>query len=474
MNIKKIIDGKDTVDRVKLETWDKEYIWHPFSQMQEYIGEDNPIIAKGDGVYLYDVDGRRYLDGVSSLWVTVHGHRHPALNQAITDQLERVAHSTLLGLSNVPSVLLAKKLVEITPPGLCKVFYSDNGSTAVEVAVKMAYQYWQLQGKRAKTKFVKLEEAYHGDTIGSVSVGGIGLFHQIFAKLLFPTYTAPAPHCYRCLNREACEMQCLDAMEEILQNNGGEIAAVIMEPLIQGAAGMIVHPPGFFSRVRELASQYGVFLILDEVATGFGRTGKMFACDHEGVSPDFLCLAKGITGGYLPLAATLTTEKIFNQFMGSYGELKAFFHGHTYTGNPLACAAALANLEIFDKEDTLTGLQEKISHLEVSLNERFAPHPHIGDVRQRGFMVGLELVRDRTSGEPYPTAERVGHKVIKEARRLGAILRPLGNVIVVMPPLATTIHELEELLEITYQAIDKVTRGPSVEAHALSILSNET
>jgi adenosylmethionine-8-amino-7-oxononanoate aminotransferase len=460
------MNGNDLVDRVILEEWDKEYIWHPFTQMQEYIGEDSPIIAKGDGVYLYDVDGTRYLDGVSSLWVTVHGHRHPVLNQAIKDQLDQIAHSTLLGLSNVPSVLLAKKLVDITPPGLCKVFYSDNGSTAVEVAVKMAYHYWQLQGATGKTKFVKLEEAYHGDTIGSVSVGGIGLFHQIFARLLFPTYTAPAPHCYRCSNGESRKMQCLDAMEEILRNKAGEIAAVIMEPLVQGAAGMIVHPAGFLSKVRELTSQYGVFLILDEVATGFGRTGTMFGCEHEGVSPDFLCLAKGITGGYLPLAATLTTEKIFNQFMGSYGELKAFFHGHTYTGNPLACAAALSNLEIFEREDTLTRLQEKISFLEEMLKKNFAPHPHVGEVRQRGFMVGLELVRNKDGGEPYPLEQRVGHLVIKEARKLGGILRPLGNVIVLMPPLAITLDQLKELLDITYQAIDEVTRDPSVEAHA--------
>jgi adenosylmethionine-8-amino-7-oxononanoate aminotransferase len=451
------------MDRKTLQSWDKEYIWHPFTQMQEYLGEDSPIIANGDGVYLYDVDGTPYLDGVSSLWVTVHGHRHPALNQAIKDQLDQVAHSTLLGLSNVPSVLLAKKLVEITPSGLCKVFYSDNGSTAVEVAVKMAYQYWQLQGKRDKTKFVKLQEAYHGDTVGSVSVGGIGLFHQIFAKLLFPTYTSPSPHCYRCSHKEACKMQCLDALEDILQNKAREIAAVVMEPLVQGAAGMIVHPPGFLARVGELANHYGIFLILDEVATGFGRTGKMFACEHEDVSPDFLCLAKGMTGGYLPLAITMTTEKVFNQFMGSYGKLRAFFHGHTYTGNPLACASALANLDTFANEKTLIRLQEKISHLEWRLKEEFEPHPHIGEVRQRGFMVGVELVKNNETGEPYALDERIGHQVIKLARQLGAILRPLGNVIVLMPPLAITMVELDELLDITYRAIDRVTRAQNLQ-----------
>ncbi len=445
------------MNKSTLEAWDKEYLWHPFTQMQEYIGEDNPIILKGEGVYLYDVDGTRYLDGVSSLWVTVHGHRHPSLDQAIRDQLGRVAHSTLLGLSNVPSIILAKKLTELAPAGLNKVFYSDNGSTAVEVAIKMAYQYWQLRGKRQKAKFVKLEEAYHGDTIGSVSVGGIGLFHQIFAKLLFPTYTAPAPYCYRCSHREPCDMQCLSAMEEILRTNAEEIAAVVMEPLVQGAAGMIVHPPGFLSRVRELTRKYGILLILDEVATGFGRTGKMFACENEQVFPDFLCLAKGITGGYLPLAATLTTEEIYEQFLGPYGELKAFFHGHTYTGNPLACAVALANLETFDEEETLRRLRAKISYLEKSLQEEFAPHPHIGDVRQRGFMAGVELVRDKDRCEPYAVEQRVGHQVIKEARRLGAILRPLGNVIVLMPPLAITLAQLEELLHIAYQAIDRIT-----------------
>lgn len=445
------------MDRVMLEAWDKEYIWHPFTQMQEYLGEQNPIIAEGKGAYLYDVDGTPYLDGVSSLWITVHGHRHRRLDRAIREQLELVAHSTLLGLGNVPAIVLAKRLVEIAPAGLGKVFYSDNGSTAVEVAVKMAYQYWQLLGKKDKAKFVKLGEAYHGDTLGSVSVGGIDLFQRIFAGLLFPTYTAPAPHCYRCASRKDCNMQCLKAMEGLLSAHAEEVAAVVMEPLVQGAAGMIVHPPGFLSGVRELTRRYGVLLILDEVATGFGRTGKMFACEHEEVSPDFLCLAKGITGGYLPLAATLTTDEIYRRFKGPYGELKAFFHGHTYTGNPLACAAALASLDVFEKEKTLGRLQKKIRYLERRLEEILVSHPHVGEVRQRGFMVGIELVIDRLTREGYPTGKRVGHRVIKEARKLGAIIRPLGNVIILMPPLSIELDQLEELLQITYQAIDRVT-----------------
>lgn len=446
----------DNTDYQTLVDWDRRYLWHPFTQMHGFSQEELLIITRGEGVYLYDTQGRRYLDGVSSLWANIHGHQHPELNRALIRQSEHLAHSTMLGLANIPAILLAQRLVAITPPGLNKVFYSDNGSTAVEVALKMAYQYWQLKGQPGRRRFLKLEGAYHGDTLGAVAVGGIELFHSIFHDLLFDTYTAPATYCYRCADRDHCQQQCLTALEELVAAHHQELAAIILEPVIQGAAGMIPQPPGYVARVRQLADHYGVLLIADEVATGFGRTGRMFACEHEGVTPDLLCLAKGLTGGYLPLAATLATDEIYQQFLGEYAEFKTFFHGHTYTGNPLAASVALASLDIFAVDRVIEKLQEKIAYLAQRLAE-MADHPHIGDIRQRGFMVGIELVKDKARREPFPLARRTGHRVILEARKLGAILRPLGDVVVLLPPLCITQAELAALLDITYQAIDLAT-----------------
>lgn len=446
----------------RLGLWDKEYIWHPFTQMSEYRKEKPLIIERGEGSYLFDVEGNKYLDGISSLWVTVHGHGKEEINRAIKKQLDKVAHSTLLGLANIPSILLAKKLVEITPEGLNKVFYSESGSTAVEIALKIAYQYWQQKdgGKyKSKRKFISLVNAYHGDTIGSVSVGGIDLFHKIFAPLLFETISAPAPYCYRCplnLTAENCSMQCAGHLESILAAHQEEIAGLVIEPLVQGAAGMIVAPEGYLTRVRKLCTKYNVLLIADEVAVGFGRTGKMFACEHEDVKPDIMCLAKGITGGYLPLAATLTTDEIYNAFLGRIEEFKTFFHGHTYTGNPLGCAAALANLELFEKENLLDALQEKISFLSEGL-KKFKTLNHVGDVRQKGMMVGIELVENKETKGPFPVEANIPHWVILEARKNGLITRPLGNVIVLMPILSMSLPELQAVLDITYAAIKKLT-----------------
>jgi adenosylmethionine-8-amino-7-oxononanoate aminotransferase len=437
-----------------LVAWDHAHLWHPFTQMQGFVQEDLLIITRGEGVYLFDHQGRRYLDGVSSLWTNVHGHRQPALDQAIRDQLDRVAHCTMLGLANIPAINLAKQLVELAPPGLTRVFFSDNGSTAVEVALKMAYQYWQLRGEKQRRTFLKLKEAYHGDTLGAVAVGGIDLFHRIFHDLLFPTLEAPNPYCYRCPDQDRCQEQCLTALERLVAEHHRTIAAIILEPVMQGAAGMIPQPPGYLRRVREIATAYNLLLIADEVATGFGRTGTMFACQQEGVTPDFLCLAKGITGGYLPLAATLTTERVYETFLGEFQEFKAFFHGHTYTGNPLAAAAAVANLQLFQSTRLLEHLQPKIAYLASRLAS-WQDHPHIGDIRQRGFMVGLELVQDKATKTPYPVARRQGHRVILAARALGAILRPLGDVIILMPPLAISQEELGRLCDITIQAIDQ-------------------
>ncbi len=432
--------------------------------MKDYLEEIPLVIERGKGSYLVDIYGKSYLDGVSSLWVNLHGHRKKEIDDAIRKQLDRVAHSTLLGISNVPAVELAEELLPIAPAGLRKVFYSDNGSTAVEVAVKIAFQFWKQKGGRKHT-FVSFINAYHGDTIGSVSLGGIDLFHETYGPLLFRIYRAPYPYCYRCpLERSAptCGMECLSRVEEILSTHHEEITALVIEPMIQGAAGMITSPKGYMKEIRELTKKYNVLLIADEVATGFGRTGRMFACDHESVSPDLLCLAKGITGGYLPLAATLTTEEIFNAFLGEYGERKTFFHGHSYTGNPLACAAAVANLRAMREERILEKLEPKIQFLSNAL-QKFRTLEHVGDIRQLGMMVGIELVLDKATKEEYPFEDKIGIRVIQEARQMGLIIRPLGNVIVLMPPLSTSQDELGEMLSITYDSIKAVT-GPGLDS----------
>ncbi|MBO8168346.1 MAG: adenosylmethionine--8-amino-7-oxononanoate transaminase [Thermoanaerobacteraceae bacterium] len=451
----------------QLEQWDKQYVWHPFTPMERWCREDQLVIERGEGCYLYDTEGNRYLDGISSLWVTVHGHNHPELNKAIKEQVDKISHSTLLGLANVPATLLAKELVEITPEGLDRVFYSDAGATAVEIAIKIAYQYWQQKdgGRyRQKTKFISLGNAYHGDTIGSVSVGAIDLFHKVYHPLLFDCYTVPSPYCYRCpFEREqsSCNRQCFRAAEETIAAHAEEVAAFIIEPLVQGAAGIITAPEGYLRHVADACKRHNVLLIADEVAVGFGRTGKMFACEHEGVNPDIMCLAKGITGGYLPLAATLTTEEIYRAFVGRPEEGKTFYHGHTYTGNPVASAAALANLRLFKETGLIEKLPGKIAALKRGL-EKIARLPHVGEVRQRGMMVGIELVADRATKEPYAVEKQVGHQVVLAARKRGVIVRPLGDVLVLMPILAMTEEQLMELTETVYIAITEVTGGDAL------------
>lgn len=442
-----------------LKGWDKKYIWHPFTQMKEYMENDPLVIERGEGCYLIDTDGKKYIDGVSSLWVLVHGHGKKELIAAIKKQAETLCHSTLLGLANAPSVVLAKNLVQIAPGGLTRVFYSDNGSTSVEIALKMAYQYWQQRGEKKRKRFISFENGYHGDTLGSVSIGGIDLFHKVYGPLLFKTCKAPSPYCYRCplkLRKETCGLACLDAYEKLVIQHKDVACAVIIEPLVQGAAGMIMQPPGFLRRVREIAKENGLLFIADEVATGFGRTGTMFACEQEQVQPDFLCLAKGITGGYLPLAATMTTENIFQGFLGRFDEFKTFFHGHTYTGNPLGCAVAIENLSIFKRERTTRKMQKNIAFLTTEL-ERFKALPHVGEVRQKGFMVGIELVKNSTTRRPYSPAEKIGQRVVFEARKRGVIIRPLGDVIVLMPPIAIEENILGELVDVTLESVRAVT-----------------
>jgi len=418
---------------------DRDHVWHPFTQQRAWCEEEPLMIEAGAGSHLVATDGRRYIDGVSSLWCTVHGHGHPALDAAVAAQLEKVAHTTMLGLAHPNAAELASRLVELAPPGLSRVFYSESGSTAVEIALKMAFQFQQQRGgqHQRRTSFVHLRDSYHGDTIGSVAVGGIDLFHSTYRPLLFDTYAA--------------EPGDATDLERVLARHEEEIAAVIVEPLVQGAAGMITHPPGYLRAVRELCDRFGVLLICDEVATGFGRTGRMFACEHEDVSPDLLCIAKGLTGGYLPLAATMAGERIYEGFLGGPEEYRTFFHGHTYTGNPLACAAALANLDVFEQERTLERLQPKIALLRELLGE-IESMPEVAAVRGRGFMAGIDL------GEHDP-ALRVGHRVTLEARKRGAIIRPLGDVVVLMPPLSISESDLRRLLEITVESIGVACSG---------------
>jgi adenosylmethionine-8-amino-7-oxononanoate aminotransferase len=440
--------------REQLEQWDREHVWHPFTPMQTYAAEKPLIIAGAHGCFLIDLDGREYLDGVSSLWCNVHGHRVPQLDAALRDQLEAVAHSTLLGLSNVPAIRLARRLVELAPPGLNHVFFSDDGATAVEVALKMAFQYWRQcpRPRPEKTQFLALHGAYHGDTLGDVSVGDIERFHGLFAPLLFPTVRAPAPYCYRCplgLERSHCRIDCALELAELVRRHADRLAAVVIEPLVQGAAGMITAPEGYLRRVREVTRRYDVLLIADEVAVGFGRTGTMFACTQEDVVPDFLCLAKGLTGGYLPLAATLTTDEVYNAFLGPPEAGRTFYHGHTYTGNPLGAAVALANLDLLQGPGGLPVLPEKIERLRTHL-ERLWELPIVGDIRQKGLMAGIELVRNRATKERFAAAERMGARFCRLAREQGVLLRPLGDVVVVMPPLAIDLPLLDRLGDVLY------------------------
>lgn len=429
-----------------LKRWDRDHVWHAFTQMAEY---EPLLIERAEGCTLIDVEGRRYIDGVSSLWCNVHGHRHPKIDTAIRRQLEEVAHVTLLGMAHPTTVKLARRLVEIAPSGLNHVFFSDDGATAVEVALKMAFQYWRQRHRpdQRRTKYLAWDNAYHGDTLGSVSVGGVARFHEMFRPLLFDVVRLPAPDMYRLptgVTREsACDFY-LGQLAAALREHGETLAAIVIEPLVQAAAGIITQPPGFLRGVRELTTRHGVLLIADEVAVGMGRTGTMFACEQEGIAPDFLCLAKGLTGGYLPLAATLTTDEIYSVFLGPYEASKTFFHGHTYGGNPLGAAAALATLETFEEEQTLQAIKPKMARLSGHL-AHISKHPNVGDVRQCGLMAGIELVKDRQTKEPFPWNEKRGIRVCQHALNEGVWLRPLGNVVVIMPPLAISLDELDQI-----------------------------
>ncbi|CAM4031349.1 adenosylmethionine--8-amino-7-oxononanoate transaminase [Paenibacillus alkaliterrae] len=440
----------------QLAAADQSYVWHPFTQMKDYNRVDPLIIERGEGVMLYDIHGRAYYDGFSSVWLNVHGHRVPELNQAITDQLALVAHSTLLGMANVPAIELAEKLIEIAPKGLKKVFYSDSGATGVEIALKMAFQYWHNKGMRGKTSFVTMNQAYHGDTIGAVSVGAIPLYHEVFRPMLFPSHVIPYPDAYRQGGPEAAAEAALSGLRLLLETRAESIAALIVEPIVQGASGIMVMPHGCLSEMAALCRKHDVLFIADEVATGFGRTGAMFACDLEEVTPDLMVVGKGLTGGYLPLAATLATDEVYGAFYADYEERKTFFHGHSYTGNPLGCAVALRSLQLMEERNLVEGVKVKANLVEQRLGP-LADRRHVGDIRQKGLMVGIELVRDKVSCEPYDWKERIGVRVCLRARELGMLTRPLGNVVVFIPPLSSTEAELASMVDILSEAIISVT-----------------
>lgn len=449
-----------TLDQKKLIELDRSVVWHAFTQMAEY---EPLIIERAEGCILVDIDGREYIDGVSSLWCNIHGHRHPRLDDAIRRQLHRVAHVTSLGCSNPTTIELAARLVEIAPRGLNHVFFSDDGATAVEVALKMAFQYWRQcpRPRPEKTCYVALGDAYHGDTLGAVSVGGVARFHAMFEPLLFRTLRLPIPSLHRAAHPNDPEGACrehLGRLEELLSAHHHRIAAMIVEPLMQCAAGMIRHPPGYLRGVRELTRRYEVLMIADEVAVGFGRTGTMFACEQEQVVPDLMCLAKGITAGYLPLAATLVTDEIYAAFLGRYEESRTFFHGHTYGGNPLGAAVALANLDLFESEQTLTRMQPRVEQLADRLR-RLESLRYVGSVRQCGLIAGIELMHDPAAGVPFPWEWRIGGRVCDAVRRRGVWLRPLGNVIVVMPPLCITAEQLDRVIDAVESSIDEALEG---------------
>ena len=443
-----------------LAAWDRQHVWHAFTQMQEY---EPLLIERGEGAWLVDTSGRRYLDGSASMWCNVHGHRHPRLDAAVREQLDRVAHVTNLGLSNPTTVAFARRLVEIAPPGLDRVFFTGDGSSATEAALKMAFQFWRQTARPepARTRFVAIGDAYHGDTLGAIGVGGVDRFTALFEPLTFEALRLPSPALPRPGKATPPSLaESLAEFEALLAAHAGMVAAVIMEPLVQMAGGVLVHPEGFLRGVREITRRHDVLLILDEIAVGFGRTGTMFACEQEAVVPDLLCLAKGLTAGYLPMAATLATGRIWDAFLGTHAEQRTFFHGHTYGGNPLAAAVGLASLDVFRDERVLERLPEKIARLEARV-ARLEALPHVGEVRQCGLVAGIELVREKGSAGrpavPFPWQEQRGTKACLAARRHGALLRQLGDVVVVMPPLCIDDDEIDLLVAAAEAAIRETT-----------------
>lgn len=445
-----------------LQIIDKKYLWHPYTQMHDYKDRDLLIIDHAEGLMLYDDSGKCYFDTISSWWCILHGHNHPTIKKFIQRQLDRLDHVLLAGTSHEAAILLAEKLVAITPESLSKVFYSDNGSTACEVALKMSLQYWRHMGQPQRKFFVSLERGYHGDTIGTMSLGGVPDFHKEFAEILFKSFTIPSPYCYRCpmgLSMETCCLECLQPLEKLLKKDGQTIAAVIVEPLIQAAGGMRIYPAAYLKKLDELVRHYGVHLIFDEVATGFGRTGKMFAMEHAGITPHFLCLSKALTAGLLPMAATLTTDEIYQAFYADYRENKTFYHGHTFTGNPLAAAAALGSLQVFTEEKSLQRLLTTVPYLEQMMMP-FRELPWVGDVRCLGMIAAIDLVKNKKTKEEFSFAERVGWQIYLKGLEEGLILRPLGNIVYLWLPISTTTEEIDEITKRVWRVLSDAANFP--------------
>ncbi len=447
------------MDSGHLRQLDATHIWHPCTQQKDHEVLPPIPIERGEGSYLIDIEGRRYIDAVSSWWVNLFGHNHPRLNLALKAQLGKVAHHIFAGFTHEPGIELGHRLTKLAPAGLSKVFYTDNGSSAVEAALKMSFQFWQQSGYPHKTKFLSLTEAYHGETIGALSVGGCDLYRRVYKPLLQEGYQVQGPDCYRCpfgLHRDSCQAQCFAHLEQTVQRHHDSIAGIIVEPLIQAAAGMRIYPAVYLKKLRDICDRYRIHYIADEIAVGFGRTGKMFANNHADVSPDLLCLSKGITGGYMPLAVVMTTDAIYEAFYGDYQELKAFLHSHSYTGNPLACALAVEVLNIFEQEDILATLPERMQTLSYRAGE-FEALPHVGEFRQLGMVAAVEMVEEKNNKSPYPWQARMGLEVYRRALDRGVILRPLGNIIYFMPPLTTPKGVLDEILDVAYECVTEVT-----------------
>ena len=451
---------------------DKKYLWHPFTQMREWTApESQPIvIVAGGGALLRDDQGREYVDGNSSIWTNVHGHRHPKIEAAIIDQLQKIAHSSFLGLTNEVAPLLAKELVELlnSPAKKYRVFLSDDGSTAIEAGLKMIVQAREQRGEAHRKQFVALSQGYHGDTVGAMSLSHSKTFHRPFSTLMFPTREAMAPGCYRCPYNRAkpvrgddarqtreCNWECINDLTRVLDQNADQTAAFVMEPLVQGAAGLLMHPSGYLKKAADLCRDRGIWLMLDEVFVGFGRTGALFACQKEGVQPDVIALAKGLTGGYLPLAATVASGEIFDAFLGEHEDFKTFFHGHSYSGNPLGAAAARANLELFSDHKLQPEIDKKTARLR-ELSKIFWSHPNVGDVRQEGFICAIELVADFTTRQPFAPSQRIGSKVCAAAQKHGLLTRPIGNVLLLMPPFCITEVQMETAVSALWKGLCEV------------------
>lgn len=442
----------------ELQKKDLEYIWHPCSQMKDYEKLPPIVIKNGKGVYLEDVDGNKYIDAVSSWWVNLFGHSNDRINKALYNQASTLEHVIFAGFSHEKAIELCERIIKVAPKGMKKVLFGDNGSSAVEIALKLSFQYHMQVGKKKKTKFIAISDAYHGETMGALSVGGVDLFSSMYKPLLIETIKVNGPDCYRCpynKNRETCNAECFESMEKAIKENHEEITAVIIEPMIQGAAGMKMYSPNYLKKLRKLCDKYDINLIADEIAVGFGRTGKMFACEHAGISPDIMTVSKGLTAGYMPMSLVLTTDKIYDAFYDDYETMKAFLHSHSYSGNPLGCALAVETLKIFEEENILDTIDKKSKYLKEKIESTLLDIEYVGDYRQLGMIGAIELVKNKETKEAFPWQDRIGYKIYQLALKKGVLLRPLGNVIYFMPPYIITKEEIDIVVDTARECIEE-------------------